>query len=53
MIKASGLFEGAGLYSLSAFKLAFPVQILVMSLGILMFYRDRRLTLAVGEDKSS
>jgi MFS family permease len=53
MIKASGLFEGAGLYSLSAFKLAFPVQILVMSLGILMFYRERRLTLAVGEDKSS
>jgi MFS family permease len=49
LIRASGLFVGAGLYSLAAFKLAFPVQLLVMSIGLLMFYRERKRTKTPGE----
>jgi MFS family permease len=51
LIKASGLFVGTDLYSLAAFKLAFPLQLLVMSIGILMFHRERKLTKAQGEYK--
>jgi MFS family permease len=33
----------SGLYSLQAFKLAFPIELVVISVGLLMFYRERRL----------
>lgn len=49
IVKASELFAETGLYSLSAFKLAFLVQLFLMTLGILMFYRERRLTRASEE----
>lgn len=48
-IKATHLLPGAGLYSLDAFKLAFPLQLVVMSIGLAMFYRERRLTLKLRE----
>lgn len=43
-IKASHLVGDSNLYSLESFKLAFSVQLLVMSLGLAMFYRERGLT---------
>lgn len=42
LIKALGLLGKVSLYSLEAFKLAFPIQIVVMVLGLAMFYRERR-----------
>jgi sugar phosphate permease len=44
LIKALGLLGKVSLYSLEAFKLAFPIQIVVMVLGLAMFYRERRKT---------
>ena len=49
LVKTSGLLGSADLYSLEAFKFAFPVQLAVMSVGILMFYRERGLTNAFKE----
>ena len=49
LIKDLGVFKGEQLYSLEAFKLAFPIQLAVMTLGIVMFYRERRATLAIRE----
>ncbi len=49
LVKASGLLGSADLYSLEAFKFAFPVQLAVMSVGIFMFYRERGLTSALKE----
>jgi MFS family permease len=49
LVKVSGLLGSTDLYSLEAFKLAFPVQLVVMSFGILMFYRERRLINALTE----
>lgn len=49
LVKASGLLGAVDLYSLEAFKFAFPVQLVVMSVGIFMFYRERRLTKALQE----
>lgn len=49
LVKASGLLGSADLYSLDAFKFAFPVQLVVMTVGILMFYRERRLTSVLKE----
>lgn len=51
-IRSSGLVEDANLYSLEAFKMAFPVQLVVLTIGILMFYRERRLTRLQGEYQS-
>jgi len=44
-IRSNRLVGDSGLYSLDAFKLAFPVQLLVISFGLGMFYRERRLVL--------
>jgi sugar phosphate permease len=44
LIKALGLLGKVSLYSLEAFKLAFPIQIVVMVIGLAMFYRERRQT---------
>ena len=41
-IRALHLLSNTSLYSLESFKLAFPVQLLVMSFGLAMFYRERR-----------
>jgi MFS family permease len=41
-IRALHLVSDSSLYSLESFKLAFPVQLLVMSFGLAMFYRERR-----------
>lgn len=49
LVKASGLLGSTDLYSLEAFKFAFPVQLAVMSVGIFMFYRERGLTSALKE----
>lgn len=49
LVKTSGLLGSADLYSLEAFKFAFPVQLAVMSIGIFMFYRERGLTSALKE----
>jgi MFS family permease len=43
-IKAAHLVDDSNLYSLESFKLALSVQLLVMSFGLAMFYRERRLT---------
>lgn len=42
-IRTNRLVGDSGLYSLEAFKLALPVQLLVISGGLVMFYRERRL----------
>lgn len=44
LIRALGSLGKASLYSLEAFKLAFPIQIVVMVVGLAMFYRERRKT---------
>jgi uncharacterized membrane protein len=38
------LLGKVSLYSLEAFKLAFPIQLVVMTVGLAMFYRERRKT---------
>lgn len=43
-IRKYGLLGNVSLYSLEAFKLAFPIQIAVMSFGLAMFYRERKKT---------
>jgi MFS family permease len=43
-IRAANILRDSGLYSLEAFKLAFPVQLIVIVFGLVMFYRERRLT---------
>lgn len=45
LIQRFGLSGGASLYSLASFKLAFPIQLAVMTFGIWMFFRERRLIL--------
>jgi MFS family permease len=47
LIKATHLVADNDLYSLAAFKLAFPVQLLVITFGLAMFYRERRQTSAI------
>jgi MFS family permease len=48
-IKALHLVDNESLYSLESFKLAFPVQLIVMTFGLAMFYRERRLTRKIAE----
>lgn len=49
LIQRFELSGGASLYSLASFKMAFPIQLVVMTFGILMFFRARRLILRAGE----
>lgn len=49
LIQRYGLSGGSSLYSLASFKLAFPIQVAVMTVGIVMFLRERRLTRRVQE----
>jgi MFS family permease len=48
-IRAANILENSGLYSLEAFKHAFPVELIVIVFGLVMFYRERRLTSKVRE----
>jgi sugar phosphate permease len=52
-IHTSGTFGHFGLYSLAAFKLAFPLLIAVNTIGLVMFYLARRsaLRLAVAKQE--
>jgi hypothetical protein len=43
LIQRFELSGGASLYALESFKLAFPIQLVVLSFGIWMFFRERRL----------
>lgn len=43
-VKESRILGDAGLYSLEAFKIAFCIQLGVMTVGLTMFYRERRKT---------
>ena len=45
LIQRFELSGGASLYALESFKLAFPIQLVVMTFGIWMFFRERRLSL--------
>lgn len=49
LLKSSRGAGNAELYSLDAFKSAMPVQLVVISIGLAMFYRERRLTKAKQE----
>ncbi len=49
LIHSTKVIGDHDLYSLGAFKLAFPVQLIVISFGLAMFYRERRLTREVRE----
>lgn len=49
LIQRFDLAGGASLYSLPAFKMAFPIQVAVMTIGLVMFYRERRITKALQE----
>ena len=49
LIQRYGLSGGASLYSLASFKLAFPIQLVVMAVGITMFFHERRLTMRAKE----
>ena len=49
IVKANQLVASAELYSLDAFKLAMPVQLVVLSIGLAMFYRERRKTQTLAE----
>ena len=49
LIQRYGLSGGASLYSLASFKLAFPIQVVVMAVGITMFFHERRLTMRAKE----
>lgn len=51
LIKALGLLGRVSLYSLEAFKLAFPIQIVVMVVGLGMFYREKRKTHQIDTEK--
>jgi MFS family permease len=44
LIQTNQLVPDRALYSLESFKLALPIQLLVMGVGLTMFYRERRLT---------
>ena len=48
-IDVAGLVPEGKLYSLEAFKLAFPIQLLIMTIGLVMFYRERTLTQRIRE----
>lgn len=49
LYKSSQGVGNAELYSLDSFKTAMPVQLVVISIGLAMFYRERRLTSAKQE----
>jgi len=49
LIQRFDLTGDSSLYSLASFKLAFPIQVAVMTLGIAMFFRERRLSRRVLE----
>ena len=49
IVKANQMVASAELYSLDAFKLAMPVQLVVLSIGLAMFYRERRKTQTLAE----
>jgi len=49
LIQRFDLTGDSSLYSLASFKLAFPIQVAVMTLGIAMFFRERRLSKRVLE----
>ena len=49
IVKANHIVASAELYSLDAFKLAMPVQLVVLSIGLAMFYRERRKTQTLAE----
>lgn len=43
-IHASGILGSARLYDLAAFKMALPVHLVVITIGLVLFYRERKLT---------
>jgi MFS family permease len=43
-IRELGWSNSKDLYALSAFKMAFPIQLIILTFGLIMFYRERRLT---------
>ena len=43
-IHASGILGSARLYDVAAFKLAFPIHLLVITIGLVLFYRERKIT---------
>lgn len=43
-VKDSRILGAGALYSLEAFKLAFGIQVVVLTVGLAMFYRERRQT---------
>jgi MFS family permease len=44
LVHGSGILGEAGLYALQGFKLAFPLELFIITIGLLMFYRERRRT---------
>jgi hypothetical protein len=51
LIRDLGLVDNRQLYNLDAFKLALPLQLIIMSLGLFFFYRSRRAAIAAGIGK--
>lgn len=45
LIHSSGILGASHLYDLAAFKLAFPIHLLVISAGAIFFLKERRITL--------
>jgi MFS family permease len=43
-IRELGWSNSKDLYALSAFKMAFPIQLIILTFGLIMFNRERRLT---------
>jgi MFS family permease len=51
LIRDLGLVDNRQLYNLDAFKLALPLQLFIMSLGLFFFYRSRRAAIVAGIGK--
>lgn len=48
LIRAWGLVGNRDLYNLDAFKLALPLQLIIMTVGLFFFYRARRIARSAG-----
>jgi MFS family permease len=53
LIRDLGVADGGTIYSLDAFKLALPLQLVVMSTGLVFFFRARRAALLSGNKSAA